>query len=343
MRSRAVVTLMAILATVAQPAIAEPCLRGVNISGAEFGPTPGRPNFDYAYPTADAFKRLAANEGTSARLPFRWERLQPKPNKPFDAQELARLDAAVKAANEAGLTVVVDPHDYAYYRGKQVGSAEVPVRNFVDLWRRLAAHFKGNPRTVFSLMNEPYDVKAADWSKAAQAAVDAIRKTGALQLIIVPGTAYTGAHSWSSELATGRNDVEMAKVSDPLNRMAYDFHQYLDGDFSGRTPDCPGAERALKAIDDVSVWLKAGDRRGYLGEFAASELPECVAALKTLVKKLNDQPDVWIGWAAWGAGGWWPGDYPFNLEPTSVGERPQMAALKSLMADNSACDLGSRP
>ncbi|WP_196804845.1 glycoside hydrolase family 5 protein [Methylopila sp. M107] len=333
----------AITASVVQPALAEPCLRGVNISGAEFGQTPGRPNFDYAYPGADAFKRLAANGGTSVRLPFRWERLQPAPNKPFDKDELARLDGAVKDANEAGLIVVVDPHDYAYYKGKQVGSADVPVANFVDLWKRLAGHFKGNPRTVFSLMNEPYDVRAADWSKTAQAAVDAIRKSGALQLIIVPGTAYTGAHSWSSELAVGRNDVEMAKVSDPLNRMAYDFHQYLDGDFSGRTADCPGAERALKAIDDVTAWLKAGGRRGYLGEFAVSERPECVAAMKTMVTKMNDAPNAWIGWAAWGAGGWWPKDYVFNLEPTDAGERPQMAALKSLMAGNSACDLGSRP
>lgn len=343
MSLRAPLAAVLALATAVSPAFAEPCLRGVNLSGADFGPTPGRPNFDYAYPDAGAFDRLAGNGATAVRLPFRWERLQPKPNAPFDKGELARLDGAVKAANAAGLTVIVDPHDYAYYRGKRIGSADAPVAQFVDLWKRLATHFKGNPRTVFSLMNEPYDVQAADWAKTSQAAVDAIRKTGALQMIIVPGTAYTGAHSWSSELAVGRNDVEMAKVSDPLGRMAYDFHQYLDADFSGRQPECSGAERALKAIDDVTAWLRAGGRRGFLGEFAASGRPDCVAALTAMVRKMNDAPDAWIGWTAWGAGAWWPKDYPFNLEPTDAGERPQMAALKPLMANgDSACDLGGR-
>ena len=325
-----------------QPALAEPCLRGVNISGAEFGQTPGRPNFDYAYPDAGAFKRLADNGGTAVRLPFRWERLQPALGKPFGKDELARLDGAVKDANAAGLTVILDPHDYAYYKAKRIGLAEVPVSAFVDLWKRLVGHFKSNPRIVFSLMNEPYDVQAADWAKVSQAAVDAIRKTGALQMIIVPGTAYTGAHSWSSDLPVGRNDIEMAKVSDPLGRMAYDFHQYFDADFSGRAADCPGADRAVKAIDDVTAWLRAGGRRGFLGEFAVSEKPECVAALGAMVRRMNDAPDAWIGWAAWGAGAWWPKDYVFNLEPTEAGERPQMAELKGLMASGSNCDLGSR-
>lgn len=344
MSARAVIALgvAASLLGVAASASAEPCLRGVNMSGAEFGELGGKPNHGYAYPTADALKAIAEKGATAIRLPFRWEHLQPKPRGAFDKDELKRLEDTVEAAQGSGLTVILDPHNYAQYRGQTIGTRHAPVADFVDLWVRLAKRFRDQPRVVFSLMNEPFDAHASSWAQSSQAAIDAIRKAGALNFVIVPGTAWTGAHSWSSDLKTGRNDVAMAKVADPLGRMAFDFHQYLDGDYSGRSPDCPSAERALKAIDEVSAWLKAGDRRGFLGEFAASDRPECISAMKVMAEKLNADPKTWIGWTAWGAGAWWPKDYIFNLEPTDAGERPQMAALKGLFADNAGCDLGPR-
>lgn len=342
MSRKAAIALALSVSALAGAASAEPCLRGVNLSGAEFGELGGKPNFGYAYPTPEALKAIAAKGATAVRLPFRWEHLQPKPRAPFDKDELKRLEDTVAAGTAAGLAVILDPHNYAQYRGATIGTAKAPETYLVDLWDRLARRFRDQPTVVFSLMNEPFDVHASSWAKASQATIDAIRKAGAINFVIVPGTAWTGAHSWSSELRTGRNDEWMAKVSDPLGRMAFDFHQYLDGDFSGRSADCPGAERALKAIDDVTTWLKAGDRRGFLGEFAASENPDCVAAMKTMVGKLNAEPKVWIGWTAWGAGAWWPKDYVFNLEPTEAGERPQMAALRSLFADGASCDLGAR-
>lgn len=341
MSGRAAIALAAAV-SVAAPAAAEPCLRGVNLSGAEFGEIGGKPNFAYAYPTPEAFTQWAKTGATAVRLPFRWEHLQPKPRAAFDKAELQRLEDALDAADAAGLSVILDPHNYAQYRGATIGSARAPVADFVDLWTRLAKRFKARPRVVFSLMNEPFDVAAEDWARASEAAITAIRKTGALNFIIVPGTAWTGAHSWSSELKTGRNDLAMAKVSDPLGRMAFDFHQYLDADFSGRSPECSGAERALKAIDDVGRWLADNDARGFLGEFAASDRPDCIAAMTAMAGKMNADPQRWIGWTAWGAGAWWPKDYPFNLEPTETGERPQTAALKPLFAGGASCDLGAR-
>lgn len=343
MSARAAIAIAAAVSAAPGAAFAEPCLRGVNMSGAEFGDIAGKPNHGYAYPTPEALKAIADKGATAIRLPFRWEHLQPKPRAPFDKDELKRLDDTVAAASAAGLTVILDPHNYAQYRGVTIGAAKAPESYLVDLWDRLARHFRGRPAVVFSLMNEPFDVHASSWAQSSNAAIAAIRKAGAINFIIVPGTAWTGAHSWSSDLRTGRNDEWMAKVSDPLGRMAFDFHQYLDADFSGRSPDCPGAARAEQAIEDVTAWLKAGDRRGFLGEFAASDRPECVAAMKRMAEKMNAEPKAWIGWTAWGAGAWWPKDYMFNLEPTDDGERPQMAALKGLFADGASCDLGARP
>ncbi len=41
-------------------------------------------------------------------------------------------------------------------------------------------------------MNEPHDMNTNDWKTFAQAAINAIRSTGANNLITVPGNAWTG-------------------------------------------------------------------------------------------------------------------------------------------------------
>ena len=145
------------------PAAPQLCLRGVNAAGAEFGDLPGRYGFDYAYPTPATIDALARLGLTTIRLPFRWERLQPRLNEPLDRDELARLDTTVAAARGAGLTTILDLHNYAYFNKARIGSPDVPVRAFADVWSRLAQHFRRERSVVFGLMNEPYDIAAADW------------------------------------------------------------------------------------------------------------------------------------------------------------------------------------
>lgn len=322
---RAAIIALALLA--ALPARAETCLRGVNLSGAEFGETPGKLDTDYTYPSEAAIQRLGKLGASAIRLPFRWERIQPELNGSLDIMELAHLDQTVRRINEAGLIAIIDLHNYGYYAKKQLGSAELSADALADVWSRLATHYRDRPKLVFALMNEPHDITSANWARIQNVAIAAIRKAGAKQLLLVTGTAFGGAHSWTSDLPVGNNARDLVGVVDPLDRYAYDFHQYLDADYSGRAPECSAAPGALKAIDDVTAWLKANGRRGFLGEFAASNRPECLTALRQMVAKLDASPQQWLGWTAWGAGAWWPADYVFNLEPTKAGERPQMKVL----------------
>lgn len=322
---RFVILALALLA--ALPARGETCLRGVNLSGAEFGDVPGKLDTDYTYPSEQAIQRLGKLGMSAIRLPFRWERIQPQLNDSLDIMELAYLDQTVRRIEEAGLVAIIDLHNYGYYGKKQLGSAELPAGALADVWGRLATHYRDRPKLVFSLMNEPHDINSADWARIQNVAIAAIRKAGAKQLLLVTGTAFGGAHSWTSDLPVGNNGRDLLGVVDPLDRYAYDFHQYLDADYSGRAPECSAAGNALKAIDDVTAWLKARGRRGFLGEFAASNKPECLTALRQMAAKVDASPQQWLGWTAWGAGSWWPADYLFNLEPTKAGERPQMKVL----------------
>jgi endoglucanase len=304
------------------------CLNGVNLSGAESGTLPGRYGFDYIYPSAKSLDHFARAGMTVIRLPFRWERLQPHLEGPLDPIELDRLNETVALAKSDRLKVVLDPHNYAYYGKARIGSPTVPVKAFADFWHRLAGYFRNDPDVVFGLMNEPYDLSAREWLVAANAALAAIRETGARNLVLVPGTAYTSAFSWSSALPDANRAV-MAGVRDPGDNFAFEVHQYFDANFSGEKASCGRAGEAIAALDSFTDWLRKTGGRGFLGEFGVSERPECLDVLKTVVSRIGTARDVWIGFAYWTAGEWMT-NYMFSVQPTAAQDRPQLAILAAL-------------
>jgi endoglucanase len=58
------------------------------------------------------------------------ETLQPDLNQPLNQAETDRLRACVTLATDRGLTVLLDPHNYARHYDKVVGSADVPDAAF---------------------------------------------------------------------------------------------------------------------------------------------------------------------------------------------------------------------
>jgi hypothetical protein len=231
---------------------------GVNVSGGEFGAAggseqetgfsnaaPGRYGVDYHYDSRATFDYLAAAGVDTVRLPFRWERIQPRLGRPLDPRELGRLRDAVARAGAAGLRVVLDVHNFGAYhlaegeRGvrRAIGSAEVGVDDFADLWRRLSAAFADDPAVAaYDLMNEPVDLPAVGdrtpaqlWEAASQAAVDAIRAGGDDTLVMVPGYAW-------SHVADFARQHPRAWISDPADNVRYAAHHYWAAD-RGRSYD----------------------------------------------------------------------------------------------------------
>ena len=326
--ARALFRLAACVAAFAAPIEAgAACLAGVNLAGAEFGTGRGSYGKDYIYPSAETIAYFAGKGFNAVRLPFRWERLQPRLGRGFDKAERDRLAATVKALRAAGMTVILDPHNYAYYDGGQIGSEAVPDSAFADFWRRLAEDYRDDPGVQFGLMNEPHDISAPQWLSAANAAIAAIRQGGARNFVLVAGTIWTGAHSWEEEREGGANGTVMLGIVDPADNHAYEVHQYLDGDFSGKAKACARADDAVKALERFTDWLKRNGKRGFLGEFGASAEPACLDGLARMTALIGRERAVWTGWAYWAAGDWWPVDEPLNIQPTPAGDRPQLAAL----------------
>jgi endoglucanase len=303
---------------------------GVNLAGAEFGKIPGRHATDYAYPTPALIEYYAQLGFNLIRVPFRWERLQPRLGAALAGDEQAMLAAVVELACAKGQSVILDPHNYARRRVEEdnwkadhyIGTDLVPTAAFADFWGRLAEVFKSNPSVIFGLMNEPAGIAAEPWLTAANAAVRDIRQTGASNLILVPGVAYTGAHSWISA-----GNTLMRGVVDPADNFAFEVHQYLDSDSSGTSPTAVRASIGSERIQAFQAWARENRFKALLGEFGAADNEISLAALQDLCRTLEANSDVWIGWAAWAGGSWWPADYMFNLNAARDGQTKKQTRI----------------
>jgi endoglucanase len=304
---------------------------GINLAGGEFGKVPGKLWTDYAYPNRASID-LFANEGFNLiRLPFRWERLQPSLGGQLVEQELSQIRDVIAYAAGKGMTTVLDPHNYAKRRladdnwsaDHSVGSRAAPAAAFGDFCARLGGAFKKHPTVMFGLMNEPADIDVRTWLQAANIGAAAIRRAGAEQTLCVPGVNFTGAHSW----ARSGNEL-MGEFVDPADNFVIEVHQYFDADSSGTSGRAMDARIGSKRITAFAEWARANRLKAFLGEFAGGGDPISLAALDDICTTMRDNPDVWMGWAAWAGGSWWPDDYFFTLEPAKNGAaRPQMQTL----------------
>jgi len=316
------------LGTANQAQAIPPRYYGVNLASGEFAPEklPGEHGRDYIYPgaaTAAPFRAMGMN---SVRIPVLWERLQPSPNAPLDAAEMARLDASL-ASLRGFQQIILDVHNYARYRSQLLSPAD--GAELADLWTRLAQRYGNRPEIAFGIMNEPYDIDATEWRAIAEATVAAIRRTGARNLVLVPGTRWTGGHSWQ---AGGResNAAALSGFVDPGRNMAFEIHQYLDSDSSGRHA-CSGPKVGRARLEGVTRWLRQQGGKAVLGEFGGDGSATCLAALDDLLGYLRENGDVWIGWNYWAAGDWW-GDYTYSIQPSGGKDKPQAAVLRRHIA-----------
>jgi len=321
----AIFSLLSVAASNAQSAGV--CYRGVNLSGAEYGEADGIYGTNFIYPSESTVRYFADKGMKIIRLPFLWERLQPVRNGGLERNELERLESAVELIKTHGMKVILDPHNFGYYRGQRMMTPGLGAPEFANFWVRLSLEFANDEDVLFGLMNEPFDITAEDWLIAANQAISGIRATGAKNMILVPGTHWSGASTWLQDLPNGNNSKVMSAVVDPADNFIYEIHQYLDEDGSGTHETCPNARLALEGLEGVTGWLKEQNARGLLGEFGGSKEQACLDGLRAMVEFMDENREQWLGWTYWAAGEWWPESEGNNIQPTAKGDRPQLHAV----------------
>ncbi|SEH32695.1 glycoside hydrolase family 5 protein [Magnetospirillum fulvum] len=309
-------------------------LTGVNLPNAGFGHkvVPGKHGTNYLWPTPQDVDMYADIGANVLRIAFLWERMQPVLSGPLAKDELERLDALVARGATRHVTILLDVHNYGSFNKIAIGTGNVPSAAFSDLWSRLASHYRNAPNVAFGLMNEPFKHKAAEWAPIAQEAILAIRKSGARQLILVPGTRWSSAYSWLNKDGDLSNGEALANIEDPANNFIFEAHQYFDSNSSGTQPSCVSEDIGVKRLSAFTEWLRQNGKQAFLGEFGASKDPLCLEALSRTLAFLRDNGDVWRGWTYWAAAPWF-GDYMFNIYPPDPVRYPQVPVLMGAMRD----------
>jgi endoglucanase len=300
---------------------------GVSLCGAEFGTEslPGLYNKNYIYPQKSEINYFADKGVSLMQLPFRWERVQHQLYAPLDVQEVARIKKFLTDCANTGVMVVLNMHNFARYKmnGQEyiIGSNEVPLKAFKDVWKKLAQELKPfNNIYGLDIMNEPHDMGAYSWFNIAQETINTIRQVNKEVAIMIEGESYSNAVNWHIY-----ND-RLKYLQDPNDNIVFNAHCYFDNDNSGRyelsfDQENINGRTGVQKVKPFIDWLKVNGKRGFVGEFGVPKNDSrWLPVLDNFLKYLTANN---ISGSYWAAGQWWK-SYPLSLHPVAGNDQPQM-------------------
>jgi len=332
------------LTVVSIPANAQ-YMRGVNISGAEFGSNsenpgtsniPGQYGSTYTYQSQPTFDYFGARGLNFLRVEILWERLQPTLQGPLDSANLGYLKNDIAWAKAAGSVININLQNYGRYTISGTpciidnpcsGSVQVTGADLADFWSKMAAEFVNEPGVFsYDIMNEPHDMGVANWNQISQEVVSAIRMQDPNKAIMVEGDSYANATNWAS--INGATPW----INDPGGNVWYEGHIYFDHDYSGTYNETYDQELAGNSdLANIGVtrlapfvnWCTANSVKCYVGEYGIpnggppvtdnSAIPD-PRWLIVLDNFLNALDSAGLPGTYWAAGEMW-GDYPLSVQP----------------------------
>jgi endoglucanase len=268
MLKRLVAAALALLLPLSAPAKAAPAPqlhRGVNILGYDpiwRDPAKARfqkrhfaeirrGGFDFVRVNLQAFRHMDAQNRLSSAF-------------------LARLDWVVREASAAGLSVILDEHDFN-------PCSEDPAMCRVKLgafWSQVAPRYRRAPRTVlFELLNEPHaKLDAAGWNALLEEMLAIVRRTNPTRTVVI------GPTRWNS-----LSELPTLELPERDRNILVTFHYYEPFRFTHQGASWTdmktlsgvvwgGAEdeaRLQKDFDTVAAWSARTGRPVLLGEFGA--------------------------------------------------------------------------
>lgn len=116
----------------------------------------------------------------------------------------ATVDAAVRTITSLGMVALVDLHTNALTPCGPVGPQPMADVSALAFWQQVAQRYAGNPLVAFDLYNEPHGIPDDVWLRGGRVTVDgttfvaagmqqmydAVRGTGARNLVVVSGNDY---------------------------------------------------------------------------------------------------------------------------------------------------------
>ena len=179
-----------------------------------------------------------------------------------------RVDNLINEANRRGCYVLVDLHEY-----------EKATANHAAFWHSCATRYANRPGVLFDLLNEPHDTTWEVWHDGMQMLVDAVRATGAKNVVVCGGL------DWGYDLS---GVLKGYALSDTLgNGIMYSAHVYpWKGNWQGKFLDIAAQHPVL--IGEVGCQVDPMPFEPYAKD-PSEWAPKIIACIKE--NKLN--------WTAW--------------------------------------------
>ncbi len=286
----------------------------ISLSGAEFNSdSAGDIETDYTfYDDAEYASVALFFPGSIVRLATSASRLCPTTGT-VDATKGAELKVAIGYANDNGLRVLVDLHDYGrkYISSveRQIGSAEYTQANFVSDLTAIATYLDGTAGFWgIGLSNEPHDMLTATdssnyntiatWTLAANAGTLAIKGVSSDIKTLVC------TDNWS-----GFQNLVATYPTNPFTNTDYvEIHCYFDSDnsgaYSGANTYFSGSGRDIRyggeTLDACAIWARDNDTKLWIGEVGVPAYDEAyITMLNDLYKVVALNNDVIKGTNYW--------------------------------------------
>jgi len=111
-------------------------------------------------------------------------------------------------------------------------------------------------------------------------------------------------------------------IVDPADNYVYEVHQYLDSNFSGTHPECRNETvRGHRAQGFYRLAAPASQARLPSASSAPARTRLVSPRSIAMLKLMDDNREVWIGWSYWAAGAW-PPSYFTSVQPVNGADRP---------------------
>lgn len=332
-----------------------PFFFGTNISGAE--------NAFPIFPTFAQLQWWKNKNVTHIRLPISWSKtnsvlgvqvgIQPTQLGPLDTTSTvvnggsycAALDTLMNNCQTLGIGVLLDLHAFGSGPDGTVGSSALPISSFVDVWDKIMLRYGTHPALYgIDLMNEWFNgFDSSIVFSANQAVINDVRAapinyTGPIH---VEGTNFTGGWNWVSGQGQPFNNANLYQLVDPLNKLVFQFHTYLDNDSSGTNfayaleaakaglapPGTPTSASIglTRFTREILPWAQANGVLLCLGECGISNDYVATGGADDYNDWMTAGRNLWAACQgnhvpifAWGAGLGFGPSYGFNPEPSNV-------------------------
>jgi len=225
---------------------------------------------------------------------------------------LREIDEAVELGKRYGIHVDLNFHrgpGYCVNPPKEpldLWKDEKALEAFCAQWRSFAKRYKGIPssRLSFDLINEPGDLRPADYSRVVRRAVEAIRAEDPARLVIADGI------RWGREPVAELVDLKIGQSTRGYEPMRISHHRasWVGGSDSWPEPEWPLREEGSKIFDverlrreRIEPW-KALEAKGvgvHVGEWGAFNRTPRKAVLSWMRDCLSLWKEAGWGWALW--------------------------------------------